>query len=170
MSRYLLFDSNCERCTKLAHEIERETDGWLTSRSLSDCRMQNLLQRTASTWQWRPTLLEVDDDRIQTFTGLRLGLRLLTGLGPRRTWRVARLAWEGGALESTLPPSLHEGRRNFLQMTGVAAAGIFLPFKGRSGQTSDDLATITDLPKVAAQTAILSGTIARLTYESRSSE
>jgi len=120
-----------------------------------------LLGRTGGTWQWRPTLLEVDDDQVQTFTGLRLGLRLATGLGPRRAWRIARLAWEAGVLQSALPRPSHQGRRHFLQMTGVAAAGVFFPFKGGSGQPTNDQVTINDFPATAAAPYLEAATSSR---------
>lgn len=113
--------------------------------------MQALLQRATSKWQWKPTLLEVNDDRVRVFTGFRMGLRLVTGLGPRRAWRVARLAWEAGALLSMMKPPMNSGRRTFLHATAVAAAGVFIPRSSGSGQSSGDDTTVIDLPPAAAR-------------------
>lgn len=58
MDRFLLFDSGCSLCSALASEIERETDGWLTARSLRDQEVQAWLDRAQPGWHWEPTLLE----------------------------------------------------------------------------------------------------------------
>lgn len=150
MPRYLLFDSTCEQCTKLAQAIGHETNGWLTTRSLSDCGIQKLLHRTNPAWRWRPTLLEVEGEQLRAFTGFGMGWRLVTGLGPRQAWRVAKLAWESGALSSALNQTSHRSRRRFLQTTAVAAASIFFPLKGAAAQSIDEQVSIVDLPSDAA--------------------
>ncbi len=44
MKRYLLFDSGCSICSKLAHNIEEIAEGWLVARSLGERSMQTLLK------------------------------------------------------------------------------------------------------------------------------
>lgn len=44
MKRYLLFDSGCSLCSKLARNIERIAEGWLVAHSLNDRSMQALLK------------------------------------------------------------------------------------------------------------------------------
>ena len=91
MQRYLLFDAGCAVCSGLAREIERRSAGALTAESLGDDRMRRLLERARPDWRWEPALLEVDGDRVRAFTGLRMRFRALRVLGPRRSWRIARL-------------------------------------------------------------------------------
>ncbi len=49
--RYLLFDSGCACCTKLAQDIERETGGWVRARSLRDAEMHVLLNCARPGWR-----------------------------------------------------------------------------------------------------------------------
>ncbi len=90
--RYLLFDSGCSECTEIAQSVEKETEGWLSARSLQDRDVQKLLSETRPDWKWEPTLLEVDGQKPQVFTGLAMKTRMLVGLGPRRARRVAKIA------------------------------------------------------------------------------
>jgi hypothetical protein len=80
MQRYLLFDSGCSVCTRLAEDIERASDGWLMARSLRDPEMKVLLDIARPGWRWEPTLLEVADGQPRIFlTGVlqysRVGLK-----------------------------------------------------------------------------------------------
>ncbi len=72
MKRYLLFDAGCPACTRVARAIERESNGWLTARSLHDPKMQALLRKARPEWRWEPTLLEVDSEHVRVFTGLNI--------------------------------------------------------------------------------------------------
>jgi hypothetical protein len=122
MERFLLFDSGCSSCSELAHAIERETDGLLKARSLREREIQTLLDRVRPGWYWEPTLMEVQGDSVRIFTGLAMRLRIFTGLGPKRTWRIARLVRGVGV------PLIGVGtpRRQFLAQTARLLAGAAL--------------------------------------------
>lgn len=91
MERYLLFDSGCSLCTQLARDIEKESDGWLAAHSLGDPEMQKLLDEAKPDWQWEPTLVQIEHEEIQVFTGLLLRGWLLLKLGPKRAWHIAQI-------------------------------------------------------------------------------
>ncbi len=117
MERFLLFDSGCSLCTELAHAIENETDGRLKARSLREPEVKALLDRARPGWRWEPTLLEVEGDRVRAFTGLTMRARLLTRLGLKRTWRIAKLV-----RQTDVPLiSVGLGRRQFLKLLGGSA-------------------------------------------------
>lgn len=122
MKRYLLFNPGCALCTQLAQAVEQEAQGWLSGRSLHDRQMQALLKQARPNARWEPTLLEVDGERVQAFTGLRLELQLALGLGPRRCWRILRL------IEQATPPrgATESARRTFLKGAAGAVGGIAL--------------------------------------------
>jgi predicted DCC family thiol-disulfide oxidoreductase YuxK len=128
MELSLLFDSGCAVCTKLARAIERETEGWLAARSLHEPEVRALLDQARPGWRWEPTLLEVDGDRVRVSTGLVMRARLVLGLGPRRAWRVARLAHQAGMPLAGVDLS----RRGFLQRGGALLAGLALLGPGLS--------------------------------------
>lgn len=122
MERFLLFDSGCSLCSDLARGIEREASGWLKARSLREPEVKALLDRAEPNWRWEPTLLEVEGDRARAFTGLAMRVRLLAGLGAKRTWRIAKLVRraEVPLIEVGL------GRRRFLKLAGGAALAAVL--------------------------------------------
>lgn len=124
MERFLLFDAGCVLCSQLAHSIERESNGWLSVHSLREPAMQSLLDRANVPQQWKPTLIEVDGKDIRVFTGLRLELQLLIGLGPQKAWRIAQMAYE---INSSLRSNkIDVGRRSFFTRSGAVLAGIAL--------------------------------------------
>lgn len=91
VERYLLFDSGCGRCTKLAYEIEQESEGWLAARSLRDPAIRVLLEQARPDWRWQPTLLEIENGKVRVATGIALTAKIVKGLGVRRAMRVAKL-------------------------------------------------------------------------------
>lgn len=124
MERYLLFDSGCSLCRHVALSIERESNGWLIARSLRDEPMQALLNKVKPGWQWQPMLVEVQEERIRVQTGVRLRLRLLTGLGPRRAWHIAKLVYQTNSSLQT--DQAYLGRRTLLKRAGALLGGAIL--------------------------------------------
>jgi hypothetical protein len=57
--RYLLFDSGCSTCTEIAQAVEKETEGWMTVRSLREASVQKTLDKARPGWSWEPTFLEI---------------------------------------------------------------------------------------------------------------
>jgi hypothetical protein len=127
MKRYLLFDSGCSLCSKLAQDIEGVADGWLIARSLRDTAMQALLDEARPGWRWQPTLLEIKDDKINVFTGAALMAKIVQGLGMRRAWRLTKLIQQVYSASN----HINMGRRQFLQHGGVLLAA--LPLLGMPG-------------------------------------
>lgn len=123
MRQYLLFDSGCATCSNLAQAIEREVDGELTARSLRDPEMQELLDRAEPEWQWEPTLLEVCDEVVRAYTGIRMGLRLVRTLGPRQAMRVMKLV---GRHADRLTGPTDPSRRRWLRQSGSLFAALVM--------------------------------------------
>ena len=94
MERYLLFDASCLTCSALARSIESETQGWLIARSLHESEMQQLLTQAKPGWKWEPTILEVEENHVQVFTGVSLRLKLVAGLGLQKAWHIAQLVYQ----------------------------------------------------------------------------
>lgn len=119
MERYLLFDGGCMLCTGLAQDIERETNGWLTVKSLRDAAMKELLDKARPGWKWEPMLVEVDGERVQVYTGIKMRSRLAVKLGPKRALHVAQL------VQQALTPKseVDQGRRTLLKR-GAMLAGL----------------------------------------------
>lgn len=121
MERYLLFDSGCTLCTGLAQDIERETNGWLTTRSLREPAMKELLDKTRPDWKWEPTLVEIDNAHVRVLTGVKMRSYLVVGLGPKRAVRVAQL------VQQALAPKdrYNSERRKFLKAASVVGLALF---------------------------------------------
>lgn len=123
MERYLLYDSGCSTCSKMARAIEQEVDGQLIARSLHDPDIQNLLNQANPHWQWKPTLLEVSDNTVRAHTGLAMGMRLVLELGPRQALRLVKLVNRYSVSAIDMGPT-DPGRRHFLRQSPSAFAAI----------------------------------------------
>jgi hypothetical protein len=166
--RYLLFDSGCSACTEIAQAVEKETDGWLTVRSLREDGVQEALNKARPGWKWEPTFLEVSEDRTIVFTGLSMKVHMLAGLGPRRAARVARAArvprrTELAGIEMTMTPSesgpdrysvssvkLINRRSALLKMGAAGIGAALLPALSLGASPSSALATAPRYRRVRA--------------------
>ncbi len=118
MKHYLLFDSGCCQCSKIAKSIEKEAGGRLTTRSLRDPEVKELLDHERPGWKWEPLLLEEGNDKIRVYSGASMSLRMITVLGPIRAWKVARLMWatsQARMVSENTQATVYSGRRDFLR-------------------------------------------------------
>ena len=122
MKRYLLFDSGCIKCSKVARTIEKEVNGWLVADSLHNPQMQELLDRVKPDWHWEPTLLEINGEQVTVFTRTSLVIHLLRGLGLRKTWQIAQLIHE--VISPPIPTNMQ--RRRFLGQSGALLGSLAL--------------------------------------------
>lgn len=171
--RYLLFDAGCFACTAIAGDVERETEGWLTARGLSEPAVRATLSKARPDWKHEPTFLEIEGGKAVAFTGLAMKARMLVGLGPRKAARVARIARQKGAagIEMTLTateedPDRYEiesikriDRRTALKTMGAAGlAATLLPWlpEVAFAQNSANPDTIAERGKARVRTVRLS--------------
>ena len=122
MERYLLFDAHCITCSAIAQSIETSTNRWVTVRSLHDPDMQKLLTQARSSWKLEPTLLEIEGDHVQIYTGLSLRFRFLLGLGPQKTWYTIRVLQKTIASKNGIGTS----RRQLFGRGGAVLGGLLL--------------------------------------------
>jgi hypothetical protein len=112
MKRYLLFDSACSQCSQIARSLEQVCGGWCTVRSLREPSMQELLEKTNPLWKWEPTLVEVYETNIRSFTGLRFRIHLIKELGLPKTWQLLQTISRIYSFSS----SVGKGRRRLLKL------------------------------------------------------
>lgn len=122
VERYLLFDSGCTTCSRLATAIEKESGGRIILRSLHELDIQLMLMNTRPGWKWEPTLLEVNGDQVRAFTGLAMRGRLIATLGLRKALRIACLVYQAGVPLAGVDLE----RRKVLKSSGALLAGVFL--------------------------------------------
>ncbi len=122
MKHFLLFDSDCSLCRGLAAAVERESDGLLIAKSLRDQEMLRILERVRPTWKHEPTLLRIQDDKAEAFTGFAMRVHLIAVLGPQRAYRVAKVVQRFGVSATGFELS----RRVFFSYSGKVLAGIAL--------------------------------------------
>lgn len=144
MKRYLLFDSGCATCSKIADEVERETAGWLKARSLRETAVQEILNKERPGWQWRPMLLELDNEKMRLYAGVSMGLRLVTKLGIRRALRLAQVVVRAHQRSVVPDPT----RRQFMRQTGLGLGALALllgwpTHKLFAQETENDVQTIS---------------------------
>lgn len=127
MERYLLFDSACAKCTKVADQIEELAGGWLTTRSLRDPGTRKLLKEVHPGWRWQPMILEQIGDRSRIYSGFSLSLRLIIKLGILKALKIARLLLNSDTTASRQTPA-DPSRRNFVRQSGLAFSAFALLF------------------------------------------
>lgn len=118
-SLYLLYDASCMACSNVAEAVRTTGVAGLSVRSLQDPTMQELLTEGGRHGLFEPALLDVDDDSVRIYTGLRLRTRLVRRVGPRKALYILRALVESAAQGS----SRGMPRRRFLTHTGLAGAG-----------------------------------------------
>jgi methylamine dehydrogenase accessory protein MauD len=96
MQRFILYDSGCAQCDDLAAKIEKESGGALVGMSLYAREAKQWLDRARPGWKFEPTLLEVDGDTAQAFTGMGMRAHMLTFLNPVQLLKIARVVHQAG--------------------------------------------------------------------------
>lgn len=138
MKRYLLFDSNCSTCSKIARAIVQEVNGQFTIRSFYESDIQDLLNQANPDWPWKPTLLEISDNKVRTYTGFGMGLRLILVLGFRKAIRLMNLIAQNANGQDNV--SSHSSRRHFLRQSGAMMTTIPLLVGWRKFNMSEQTA------------------------------
>lgn len=129
MKRYLLFNSNCEMCSKIATELAKELGGWLEIRSLNDPAMRDYLNSSYPNWSWEPMILLHDNEgNSKLITGYRLKLFLVRKLGINKTFKIARLIDQFAAV-SPSASHINRQRRTFLQTSIPSFIGAIIALK-----------------------------------------
>lgn len=124
MNRYLIFDSSCSLCTKMARTICNEAEEWIHEAvGAHDKRAKEWLSQAGVIELKGPALIEVANGAVSALTGARLRWRLLRILGSARTLRLSRV------LAGDLTEARHGGpskldRRRFVTLLTSIAAGI----------------------------------------------
>ena len=128
MERFVVYDSLCTVCTRMADAIMDAADGKVEPLSIYDDGARSLLDRAyPSGWSFAPYLLVVDRGRVRAWTGLAFAVHLTRLIGPSSAWRVWRVAKRRGMY---LPPGGHEpsergmSRRGFLKLSAGATGAL----------------------------------------------
>jgi len=123
MSRILLVDSRCPRCSRAGRRLAEASSGEIELGSLHDPEMRELLDRERPGWRLRPMLLSQDGGRVRLRSGLAMGVALARSIGVRETLDVLRsLSVERARSE----PSAGVSRRTMLVRSGAALTGLLL--------------------------------------------
>jgi hypothetical protein len=106
---------------------------------LRDHDTQALLRKTRPEWRREPTLLEVDSEHVRVFTGLHLYMRVISGLGLKRSWRIAGLVRQAHLMKISGRFSQNEislPRRRFIKHLSAVTGLVILPKSITSGMAS----------------------------------
>jgi predicted DCC family thiol-disulfide oxidoreductase YuxK len=124
---HLVFDAQCSVCTSLAQEVKRAAGGKLDVISIHDDRARALLdQAFPGGWEHAPYLVQVKNGRVHARTSTPAAARLGLILGPRKAWRVWRLAQQAGIsapIGLQFGPGHNTTRRHALR-AGAALVGV----------------------------------------------
>jgi hypothetical protein len=116
------FDAGCMTCSELAKRVEEKVGDQLEIRDLRDPDVTRWIEDAlGQDAPWGPTLIELSENRVKAWTGLRMGLALSWRLGIRDTWRVMKAL--GASEDSDQVPTLAGSgfnRAEFLRGLGGA--------------------------------------------------
>lgn len=96
MQHYILYDSGCAQCDDLAAKLEKESGGALLGMSLYAREAKQWLDKARPGWKFEPTLVQVDSDRVNAYTGIAMRAHMLTFLNPLQLLKVARVVQQAG--------------------------------------------------------------------------
>jgi predicted DCC family thiol-disulfide oxidoreductase YuxK len=139
---YLLYDSECPACARLADSLREAAGGRLGALSLHGEPARALLDRAyPAGWAFAPYLATVHGERVRAWTGPRAAIRLGFLLGPRRARRLWALASRTGA---GVPGAAAQdpgwlSRRAVLERSGLGAVALILASSGRHARLAPDL-------------------------------
>ena len=88
----LAYDANCASCSKVSTHVAGHDR--LEVKGLDDREVRKLLDEASLEWRFQPTLISVDGDRVETFTGPLMAARLVMLVGPRRAAKVVKALGE----------------------------------------------------------------------------
>lgn len=122
MRQFLVFDSSCSQCSRVAKELERISSE-LTTRSLHDPEVRAMLDRAVPGWRPRPMLVSEDGNDLNVRAGVRMGIALARTIGVRRTLGLVRMLSDEPAAPSS---SSGVSRRTVLGRSTAAIGGLLL--------------------------------------------
>lgn len=118
MSYFLIFDSGCPTCNRVALEVQKIAEDRINVLSIREPQAQRLLdQALGPGWTFAPYLVRSCGDQVQSWAGLRASARLAVLLGPQRALRV----WS--TVRQTSRPA-GTARRAFLRASGLLAISL----------------------------------------------
>jgi len=117
--RYLLFDSSCSECTRVAESFREISDDWLGIKSLHSDKIKSLLNEHHPNWKWEPQIIEFINDKVKVHSGIGMQFYILKGLGLRKSIRLSRV------LKSVNLQNV-SGRRRFLRKSSILFGGLLL--------------------------------------------
>ncbi|NEZ68417.1 hypothetical protein D0962_37850 [Leptolyngbyaceae cyanobacterium CCMR0082] len=118
------FDGACSKCTRLARQIQKISNQKLGIESLHSPKVKAWRQSaTGRISPLVPTLFEVEDEHVKSYTGIRMTTHLLSILGPLDAGRVL---WALGQQSSFVDHPISNDRRHLFKtfLGGVAATSL----------------------------------------------
>lgn len=128
MRRYLIYDAGCSACERIAEEIGTITGSKLELISIWAPEATALLDEALPEgWGIAPYLVVSERGRVRAWTGVAAAARLALLAGPRKVWRLWRVARRYGiSLPIGARPATDQGvtRRSFLKLSAALATAL----------------------------------------------
>ena len=136
------FDAGCMTCSELAKRIEERVEDKIEVLSLNDPRMKHWREQAlGEDPPWAPTLVEIEGDVVNAWTGIRMGARLSRALGPLATWRVMQVLGEANAdlqLTDSVAARAASGLTRGQFLKGVGGATVAMSLLSGTGRYSSE--------------------------------
>jgi hypothetical protein len=159
----LAYDASCPSCSKVAGYVADQHR--LEIKALNHPEVMALLNTAKPGWRFQPTLISIDADRVETFTGPSMAARLVMLVGPRKAGKVVKALGEEASNEGTT-------RRTVLGR-GILMTGLMLFGGGTVADPADarsidvlDAALVARIEGLAAIQRVSGtlGPVERVTY------
>jgi hypothetical protein len=128
MRNILLFQGDCAACSKVARMVNDISHPDLETRSIDSPEVAEILAAVGfQAWPDRPSLLVVDDDKVEIRAGWAMRRRLARLIGGRRAATLTRLylaEWEA-RISRTLDP-VRTSRRRIIRGALAGVGGLIL--------------------------------------------
>lgn len=135
------FDASCGRCREIAKAATKAAGGRLEVLPLAEVNVHRWrVESLGADAPWVPTLLRVDGNQVNAWTGPAMGLRLLRRLGPvpaiKLFFALGELSRESKAAESSDHPLV--GRRRFFTFGAGVAIAVGIVLTGKAPALADE--------------------------------
>lgn len=162
--RILAYDASCASCSKVAAVVEG--DRRLEVKGLDDREVRRLLDAARPGWRFQPTLICVDGDHVEVFTGPRMATRLVMLIGPRKAGNVVKaLGDEAPGDGATRRTALGRG----ILATGTVLLGGLAASDPAAARSTTETVTPAMIGKIEGlrevqQASLVLGEVTRVTY------
>ena len=123
MNLYLIYDAHCAACSNIAATIERYGEKQIVPLSIYNEQAKTLLDTAFPRgWEFSPYLIQETPDCVITWSGMKMGFKLIQLLGLQNAWKIWR------SIKSSINLTTNREQVSFLQRRQVMKMSFFCKY------------------------------------------